>query len=296
MTKVMALKCKHIQDMAFDYLTGELSADKASAVEAHLAACELCRTEFDAVNHTLKALAEPKTMFAPPDVLDTVKSVIRHTKPCMVRARLGWTAAATVLLLFAGWAGIIRNANWRMNSGQVVTARPGIESARQSSGVLASGSTAETNAQRTMAAGNITKSIEGHRVSLRTNVVRRKERQPDRLEVANTPQHKVQPSGNFGQSLVGPTIEYVVVYAPDTTDNTRQSLSKDVEDGYRIGSVETSAYSIQMTDTQSSSVTTLSVQTTVEHDGKPSIAMNLGVTGTDEGTDGSERSPSDDGS
>ena len=295
MTQVMALKCKHIQDMAFDYLTGELSADKAYAVEAHLAACESCRTEFDAVNRTLKALAEPKTMFAPPDVLDTVKSVVRYTKPCMVRARLGWTVAATVLLLFAGWAGIIRNTNWRMNSGQVVTARPGIELARQSSGVLKSGSSAKTNAERTMVAGNITKSTEGHRASLRTNAVRRKERPPDRLEVVNNP-HKVQPSGNFGQSLAGLTIEYIVVYAPDTTDSARQSLSEDVEDGYRIGGVETSAYSIQMTDTQSSSVTTLSVQTTVEHDGNPSIAVDLGVTDANEGTDGSERSPSDDGS
>ncbi|MGB9588759.1 MAG: hypothetical protein ACPL7O_11325, partial [Armatimonadota bacterium] len=117
----------------------------------------------------------------------------------------------------------------------------------------------------------------------------------DRLEVANTP-HKVQPGGNFGESIAGPTIEYIVVYAPDATDSARQSLSEDVEEGYRIGSVETSAYSIQMTDTQSNSVTTLSVQTTVEHDGNPRIAMDLGVTGTDERTDGSERSPSDDGS
>ncbi|MCL6629923.1 MAG: hypothetical protein K6U00_10020, partial [Armatimonadetes bacterium] len=109
-------------------------------------------------------------------------------------------------------------------------------------------------------------------------------------------QHKVQPSGNFGQSLAGPTIEYIVVYAPDATDSPRPLPNEDIEDGHQIGSVETSAYLIQMTDTQSSSVTTLSVQTTVEHDGKPSIAVDLGVTGTDRGTDGSERSPSDEGS
>lgn len=284
--------------MAFDYLTGELSSDKASAVEAHLAACDLCRTEFNAVSRTLKALAEPKTMFAPPDVLDAVKSAIRCTKPRMIRVRLGWTVATAVLLLFAGWAGIIRNTNWRVNDGQVVTICTSAESSRRSADVATSGSSADTNVDRTITSGNTAKSTKNDDTLLSTSVAQRKDG-PSNSSVRSvvvTTLDKVRSNGDMEQPPAGPTIEYVVVYAPDVRDTARPWADKNIETEYQRDSIETSAYLIQMTDIQSSSVTTLSVQTTVEPDGKPSIALDLGVIGTNEGTNGSERSPSDDGS
>ena len=59
----------HVAEDSIAYLSGELTHDRRAAIEAHLAACEQCRTEYDAVRVALAAVADwPRNPQLPPSL------------------------------------------------------------------------------------------------------------------------------------------------------------------------------------------------------------------------------------
>lgn len=100
------MRCRHISDLASRYLIRELSAVKMAAVEAHLAECETCRAEFEAMARSINALKQPKRTFEPPDVLAAVKREAAQPVKSLRPALAGWAFAGIAAVVLAVWLGM----------------------------------------------------------------------------------------------------------------------------------------------------------------------------------------------
>lgn len=95
---------QHVAEEALGYLAGDLSLDRRTAVDRHLARCEQCRIELDTVRVALAALADwPRDPQLPPHLERRLVGSLRR--------RLSWSwaqrAAAVLALAVAGGAGFV---------------------------------------------------------------------------------------------------------------------------------------------------------------------------------------------
>ncbi|MFS8570685.1 MAG: DUF4349 domain-containing protein [Thermaerobacter sp.] len=98
----------HVVDQLSLYADGMLPADEAERVRAHLAGCEECRAEWEALQQTLALLRSLPGEEPPEDLVESIMARIRAeagAPPARHRmgkgARWGMAAAAAVLLLLA---------------------------------------------------------------------------------------------------------------------------------------------------------------------------------------------------
>ena len=109
------MNCEQTKDRLDEYLDGELSADDAAAVEQHLAGCEACRAELEALRKTAALVKSLPRVKAPEGLASDVKaSLARRTttrRSLILRWASvgGWLAAAATLIIvikLAPWEGL----------------------------------------------------------------------------------------------------------------------------------------------------------------------------------------------
>jgi hypothetical protein len=286
MTGVTTLKCKHVSEVAFEYLSGELPPDKASAVESHLAVCELCQAELKTVACILEGLTKSRTTCEPPDVLAEIRDRATQTQLRALNRQLVWIAGATLLLLIGGWTGIVMNLGWHRgdntsipmqlqrsaNSNLLQSAEPKGDIDNHNGKILVKAIPKTDLPQQ-----NVLKKVSTGRLANRS---------PNKMGSKG-----VQNGNRFrlesGNELVPsePTVDYMVVYAPDAeaVANSPAVLAEVGEATSEALDRDASFYSIKMVDTESGEVTTLVVQKTVDADGESKISVDVDVTKPNEG-------------
>ena len=105
------MNCHELQNLIDEYLDGELSAEQHAAADKHLAACQACRTELDALKHTVDSVRSLPKIAAPPGMAQHIKAELaRQAAPRPRPATLrwaglgGWLAAAAALILVIKYA------------------------------------------------------------------------------------------------------------------------------------------------------------------------------------------------
>jgi Putative zinc-finger len=76
----------HVQDQLLDFAYGELSADQARGVEAHVSECPSCRQALDEIRGVRQVMAKLAQPSAPPEGLD---SLLAYAEQAARRARAG---------------------------------------------------------------------------------------------------------------------------------------------------------------------------------------------------------------
>ncbi len=102
------MKCTDVQTQLDDYLDGSLSADEQKAIDAHIAHCDVCRQELQAVKALREALHSLPVEEASPDFEEKVFATVRShygtgKKPATGRFVAGFATAmaASLALWFA---------------------------------------------------------------------------------------------------------------------------------------------------------------------------------------------------
>jgi len=115
------MRCKQAQKLLPAMAAGELSGDKAEALEAHLRECPSCSKELEMYEESLSALRQSKDRSIPDDLWDGYWEKIRDeavlpqtegTRPIVVQWRsvVSFAAAAAVLVaVFVGMALLYRS-------------------------------------------------------------------------------------------------------------------------------------------------------------------------------------------
>jgi anti-sigma factor RsiW len=99
--------CRDFALLLDDFIDEALKPDDRRMVEEHLAACDTCRAEFDAVRAVVRAAAElPETSVEPRDLWPGIAERL-EAAPRTRRRWQPWLAAAAMLVAVSGawWAG-----------------------------------------------------------------------------------------------------------------------------------------------------------------------------------------------
>ena len=270
------MKCRHVRDLASQYLSSELPTEKVAAIEAHLTKCDACRAETAATERALRALERPKPLFKPPDVLEAVKMQVARPGRRFKPARIGWAFAGAATLALAAWLAVsIHPARHAPPVNRVVTeSRMPKEIAKK---------LAVNQPLKPIPA--IAKESTGNAPDTHASRPIRKPHGPERHPSFSPKPEPVRVAPE-------PTIEYLVVYTPELSEPTAAApaeteAASDVED---TNLPDTAYYSIRMTDNSSGEIATLSVRTELEPGAEPNIIMDYAVTNKGADRDGSERS------
>jgi hypothetical protein len=109
------VKCRHVRKMLADYVNGVLGQEDSRVVQEHVAECDSCHRELDALRKVLRLMDDVKVEYPPasvwenflPDLHSRIESEAALAFRKQHRQRLyllpGWvaSAAAVVLALFA---------------------------------------------------------------------------------------------------------------------------------------------------------------------------------------------------
>jgi hypothetical protein len=95
------MNCRECQDKLNEYLDGELSAEKAAAIEEHTSQCSQCAEELEGLRQTIDALHDLPRHEAPVDLADEVTGSLpaRRTSRIFRLWVPGAVAAAAAVLL-----------------------------------------------------------------------------------------------------------------------------------------------------------------------------------------------------
>jgi len=100
------MKCEEIKELFSEYVDGELSAADAASVEQHLAGCEACRAEFEALRQTAALVRSLPRADAPQGLARSVTESVGKQMAVRKRAAIlrwtgvgGWLAAAAALII-----------------------------------------------------------------------------------------------------------------------------------------------------------------------------------------------------
>lgn len=100
------MKCEEIKELLSEYVDGELSAADAASVEEHLAGCEACRAELEALRQTAALVRSLPRADAPQGLARHVTESVGKQMVGRKRAAIlrwtgvgGWLAAAAALIL-----------------------------------------------------------------------------------------------------------------------------------------------------------------------------------------------------
>jgi|GEM_PF-3006290 len=101
------MNCDDIKTMLDDYVEGQLDKAQASAVKAHLAGCQPCRSEAEGLERVTSFISQARPVRVPADAVTNVIAQMRrieaHKRREEVFARhLAWGLAAALLLVLAG--------------------------------------------------------------------------------------------------------------------------------------------------------------------------------------------------
>ena len=92
-----AVRCEEIRELYDDGLDGRLDAQRAAALQAHLASCADCRREFAVLRSIDRVLSTEACVSAPPRFVPSTMAVIRRDEARRrLFERVGlWAAGAT---------------------------------------------------------------------------------------------------------------------------------------------------------------------------------------------------------
>ena len=98
------MNCTTFQELAFDYLSDDLSADQTESVRAHTIACSSCAATLRSIEENERILTRARVPAAPDRIWDGIQKAIL---PMSLRAparprRFGWVAAAAAILVLVG--------------------------------------------------------------------------------------------------------------------------------------------------------------------------------------------------
>ena len=107
------MNCEQMRNLLDEYVDGELSAEGRRAVERHLAGCEACRAELEALKKTAALVGSLPKVNAPEGLARGVEAALassaRRKRAVLVRWVGGWgslaAAAATLVIVikYAPW-------------------------------------------------------------------------------------------------------------------------------------------------------------------------------------------------
>jgi anti-sigma factor (TIGR02949 family) len=63
------LDCHSVMQQLWDYLDGELTAERMEAIRAHLVACQRCYPQYNVERAFLQAIAETRREYPQPEVV-----------------------------------------------------------------------------------------------------------------------------------------------------------------------------------------------------------------------------------
>jgi len=69
-------RCLKILDLLPRFIENDFSAEESADIAAHLAACESCRREYDAMSRLIEALEAMPTVGVPPSFKDAVMELL----------------------------------------------------------------------------------------------------------------------------------------------------------------------------------------------------------------------------
>ena len=100
------MKCEEIKELLSEYVDGELSAADAASVEQHLAGCDACRAELEALRQTAALVRSLPRADAPEGLTRSVTESVGKQVAGRKRAAVlrwtgvgGWLAAAAALII-----------------------------------------------------------------------------------------------------------------------------------------------------------------------------------------------------
>lgn len=95
---------KHVTKYLSAYCQGELTADAAQQVRAHLASCERCQKEYEAIRVGIKLAEQLQVVAAPTSLWSGVREKLEAspTKPWVVW-KYAWVVIAIVFVGLSGW-------------------------------------------------------------------------------------------------------------------------------------------------------------------------------------------------
>jgi len=93
----------HVLDYVDAYLHDLLTAQDAGTLEKHCAGCKICQAAMVEARRRFEALQTLPVVEAPEALIRAAQSKIdRYRRRRLTPARVGWLAAAVVLVMFAG--------------------------------------------------------------------------------------------------------------------------------------------------------------------------------------------------
>ena len=195
------MKCRHVCNLASQYLSGELPPEKMAAIEAHAAECSSCRAEVAATERALRALERPKPLFEPPDVLEAVKMQVARPSRSFGTGRVGWAFAGAAAIVLAAWL--------------AASLSPARHAPPASPGVMESQAPNTPIARETakpmpnpVAAGTAPANARDDAKASRPQRAPDKIRKPEGRSISHPKPEPIRAAPE-------PTIEYVVVYTPE---------------------------------------------------------------------------------
>ena len=119
------MNCEQIRERLDELLDGELSDRDKQAVEQHVATCDACRAELDALRQTTDLVRSLPRAEAPAGLAQSVRASIAQQAAARSRATLwrwarvgGWLAAAATLVV------VIRYVPWETRTDRSTVAAP----------------------------------------------------------------------------------------------------------------------------------------------------------------------------
>jgi hypothetical protein len=97
------------RDALSAYLDGQLESNRAAALGAHIASCDACRAELDAIRglrdalRAIPAAEAPRSFRLHPSQAGVQKRALPAPPPMLMRAMPALTAAALVVFAITGW-------------------------------------------------------------------------------------------------------------------------------------------------------------------------------------------------
>lgn len=98
------MNCKAVGSLLSEYLSDDLSPQRARAVEDHLKQCQGCRNELAVLERAAQALERPLTVMEAPDVLGAVRARVQDHRQTAFRLVAAWGFAGVVALMLTFWA------------------------------------------------------------------------------------------------------------------------------------------------------------------------------------------------